>query len=366
MLLDPDDWSLASRGDEVLEALSPELRAHASAETHAAAVELSTGTHEGVDAAVGELRDLRVALERELRELGLRAAVAGTHPFASWHSTELSGHSRYQLLYGSLRELVRREPTFAMHVHIGVPDPHEAIRLVNRLRAHLPLLLALSANSPFSQGRDTGFASARTPLFQAFPRVGIPRRFEDYRDWVEAVDALIRCDAIPEPTFVWWDVRPQPRFGTVEVRIMDAQTTVGETGALASLVQALARLELERGFASEGMIAAPEALDENRFLAARDGVDARLVDLDRNELVDLDELVESTLDACGLPAALLECTADLESVRSLTFENGAVRQRRLAREGGLEEIVPTLVDRFTPDDAGAEAHKDEAPRNATY
>ena len=115
------------------------------------------------------------------------------------------------------------------------------------MRAHLPLLLALSVNSPFWQGRDTGLGSARTPLFQAFPRVGIPREFRDYADWVEAVDLLIRCDAFPEPTFLWWDVRPQPRFGTVEVRILDAQTTVAETAALAALVQCIARLEVRGG-----------------------------------------------------------------------------------------------------------------------
>ena len=147
-----------------------------------------------------------------------------------------------------MRELARREPTFALHVHVGVADPEDAVRLANRLRAHLPLLLALSANSPFWQGRDTGLASARTPLFQAFPRVGIPRAFDDYADYVEAVDLLIRCGAFPEPTFLWWDVRLQPRFGTVEVRIMDAQTTVEDTAALVALVQSIARLEVEEGF----------------------------------------------------------------------------------------------------------------------
>ena len=131
------------------------------------------------------------------------------------------------------------------------------IRLTNRMRAHLPLLLALSVNSPFWQGRDTGLGSARTPLFQAFPRVGIPRVFADYADWVEAVDLLIRCDAFPEPTFLWWDVRPQPRFGTVEVRILDAQTTVAETAALAALVQSVARLEVVEGYVSERLVRDP-------------------------------------------------------------------------------------------------------------
>ena len=177
------------------------------------------------------------ALDERAGPLGLRRASAGTHPFAVWHETVVSSGERYQAVYGSMRELARREPTFALHVHVGVPDPEDAIALANRMRAHLPLLLALSANSPFWQGRDTGLASARTPLFQAFPRVGIPREFDDYDDYVETVDLLIRCDAFPEPTFLWWDVRPQPRFGTVEVRIMDAQTTVAETAALVALVQ---------------------------------------------------------------------------------------------------------------------------------
>ena len=162
----------------------------------------------------------------------------------------------------------------ALHVHVGVPDPEAAIRAINRLRAHLPLLLALSANSP-SGGRDTGLASARTPLFQAFPRVGIPRAFADYADYVEAIDLLMRCDAFPEPTFLWWDVRLQPRFGTVEVRIMDAQTTVADYAAIAALVQCLVRLEVERRNRQDRLIEPPEVLAENRFLAARDGVEGR-------------------------------------------------------------------------------------------
>src|SRR5206468_7317568 len=127
------------------------------------------------------------------------------------------------------------------------------------------------------EGRSSGFVSTRTPLFQAFPRVGVPRRFDSYRAYVEAVDLLIRSGAIPEPTFLWWDVRPQPRLGTVEVRIMDAQSTVTDTAALAALVQSIARLELEEGFASPALLDAPEAIAENRFLAARDGMQARLL-----------------------------------------------------------------------------------------
>ena len=156
---------------------------------------------------------------------------------------EVSPGARYQYLHASLRELARREPTFALHVHVAVPDAELAVRALNGMRAHIPVLLALSANSPFTRGTDSGLASARTPVFQAFPRTGIPRAMDSYADYVEAIDVLIRCGAIPEPTFIWWDVRLQPRFGTLEVRVMDAQTRIRDTAALAALVQCLVRLE---------------------------------------------------------------------------------------------------------------------------
>src|SRR6478609_1778630 len=260
MLLDPHDWELAQRSDEILPRLSRGLAAHVSAETHQAAIELATDAHATVASAHAQLRDLRGSLAAELAELGFAAAAAGTHPTALWTETRVSPASR--------------EPTFALHVHVGVPDEDRGIELYNRLRAHLPLLLALSANSPFWQGRATGLASTRTSVFGTFPRTGVPRRFTSYEDWVQTVDTLLRSGAFPEPTFLWWDVRPQPALGTVEVRVMDAQTDVDATAALVALVQSLARLELEEGYAPEALVDAEEVLEENRFLAARDGIEA--------------------------------------------------------------------------------------------
>jgi carboxylate-amine ligase len=199
------------------------------------------------------------------------------------------------------------------------------------MRAHLPLLLALSVNSPFWQGRDTGLASARTPLFQAFPRVGIPRRFRDYADYVDTVDLLMRCQSLPDPTFLWWDVRPQPRFGTVEVRIMDAQTTVHETASLAALVQCIARLEVERGYVSPRALEVPEALDENRFLAARDGMAAHLIDVELEQRVPAREIVGRLVDACAPHADVLGCSSELERVLTMAERTGADRQIELAR-----------------------------------
>ena len=218
------------------------------------------------------------------------------------------------------------------------------------MRGHLPLLLALSANSPFWQGRDTGLASARTPLFQAFPRVGIPRAVQRAtRDYVSAVDLLIRCGAFPEPTFLWWDVRPQPRFGTVEVRIMDAQTTVGETAALAALVQCIARLEVEQGYLPPAQLDAVEALDENRFLAARDGVAAELIDVDSERRIPVAELLDPLLASCVSHARALGCKRELEQVRALAAEPGAARQVEMARRSPerLPGLVGELAARFS-------------------
>jgi carboxylate-amine ligase len=347
MLLDPDGWMLAHHSDRVLEALPPEVLEHATDETHRSALELATGVHEDVRSAVAEMRSLRERLDAAVRSLGMRVASAGTHPSAVWQDTVVSSGKRYAFVYGSMRELARREPTFALHVHVGINSPNDAIRLVNRMRAHLPLLLALSVNSPFWQGRDTGLASARTPLFQAFPRVGIPRRFRDYADYVDTVDLLMRCESLPDPTFLWWDARPQPRFGTVEVRIMDAQSTVADTAALAALVQCIAKLEVEHGYASTRALEVPEALDENRFLAARDGMGAELIDVELERRVPAREVALRLVEACAPHAAALGCEGELDRVVTMAEQTGADRQLELARgPERLDGLVSALADSY--------------------
>jgi len=346
MLLDPMGWKLSQTCEAVLAALPSDLAAHATAETHGSALELATGVHGTIRDAVEELATLRAGLAEALADRGLSVASAGTHPFAVWSDTVVSGGERYQFLYGSLRELARREPTHALHVHVGVPDPEDAMRAANRLRAHLPLLLALSGSSPFWQGRDTGLASARTPLFQAFPRVGIPRAFHDYEDWVETVETMVRCGAFPDPSFLWWDVRLQPRFGTVEVRIMDAQARAGDTGALAALVQSLVRLECEEGFASDALLDLPEAIEENRFLAARDGMAASFLDPELEATVPARRIAGEVLHACVPHAQELGCAAELYAVNRLVQLPGAAWQRHQASSGGLTGLLADLADAY--------------------
>jgi carboxylate-amine ligase len=350
MLLDAGDFSLAQRSDDVLPRLPAELAAHVSAETHQAAIELATRPHATVGEAIAELRELRAWLGAELVGLGLAVAGSGTHPFARWTETRVSPASRYQVILRTMADLARREPTFALHVHVGVPDSERAMRLLNQLRAHLPILLALSANSPFWQGRATGLASTRTPVFGMFPRTGIPRRFSGYDDWVETVDALLRCGAFPEPTFLWWDVRPQPGLGTVEVRVMDAQSRVEATAALVALVQAVARLELEEGFAPAALAAADEVLAENRFLASRDGIEAELLDPVAGHAVPVREALAGLLDAARPHADALGCRDELELVEALAAEPGYGRQLDIAAGAGgsLPRMLAELARGFSP------------------
>jgi carboxylate-amine ligase len=365
MLLNPRDWSLAQQSDRVFEAVTPDLEGHLSGETQGSVVELRSGVHHDAAALSDDLEALRFAFELELSTLGLRAASAGTHPFTVWQETVVSSQPRYQKVYGSMRELARREPTFALHVQVGIPDPEDAIRLVNRMRAHLPLLLALSVNSPFWQGRDTGLASARTPLFQAFPRVGIPRAFRDYEDWLRTVGLLVRCRAIAEPTFLWWDVRPQPRFGTVEVRILDAQTRAAETVALAALIQSVARLEVEEGYADEALISSQEVLDENRFLAARDGMKAEMIDPGSERRIPARQLAAELLDACAPHARKLGCADELERVRELCERTGAERQLELARHADrLPGLVAALAEDFSALSESGPSGEPQAPRSS--
>ena len=346
MLVSPETWLPVSRCEDVLAALPPAVVECARAETHGSAVELATPPADTVGEAIEHLTMLRTAFAATVNELDIHGAVSGTHPTARWEHIEVSPGARYQFVHQSMRELARREPTFGLHVHVAVPDPEAALRALNGIRRELPVLLALSANSPFWVGRDSGLASARTPAFQAFPRTGLPRRFADYAEYVEAIDVLVRCDAIPEPTFLWWDARLQPRFGTVEVRIMDAQTRIQDTAAIATLVQCLVRLAAERE-TPETEEDWPEVLSENRFIAARDGMEGSLVDPPSWGRRPLRDRLAELLDACAPLARSLGCVSELSQVPLLANSPGAARQRAMAeRTGSLEGVVQALSAEF--------------------
>jgi glutamate---cysteine ligase / carboxylate-amine ligase len=345
MLLDPFDWSVANRIDEVLAALPPTLRSHTSAETHACIVELRTAAHETACAAAAELAFLRVQLDSTLRgPLALRAATAGTHPLVTNQDVAVSTTPRYRKIGAAMRALARREPTMALHVHVAVPDGPAAARALNGIRRELPVLLALSANSPYWRAADSGFASVRTPIFSMFPRVGIPRHFGSYGDYVNAVDPLLRSCAIPDPGFLWWDARLQPPLGTVEVRIMDAQSRVADTAALAALVQCRVCRHAQDGRTAD---AGPDLLAENRFLAAREGMSAVLIDDRTKGRCSVRNMLDEMLEDCDAFARRLDCARELALVSALADDPGDARQRRCAATFGLGAVPALLADQFS-------------------
>ena len=353
MLLDPRSWSVTNRIDEVLAALPSSVRRHASAETHACVIELRTEPHATVREAAAELSHLRASLDDALREtLGLRAAVAGTHPLVTSEQVAVSSGSRYRQISSSMRALTRREPTMAQHVHVAVPDAETAVRVLDGLRSDLPLLLALSGNSPFWRGEDSGFVSIRTPIFSMFPRVGIPRRFGRYAEYVGAVEPLLGSEAIPEPGFLWWDVRLRSQIGTVEVRIMDAQTRVADAAALAAVVHCLACL---RAGGERPADPGPEVLAENRFLAARDGTRAQIIDARTLRKRSIRGALTELLGHCASIAPGRGCADELAAASALAADPGAARQRRLAATDGIAALPAWLGDEFTAVETAAAA-----------
>jgi carboxylate-amine ligase len=343
MLLDARTLSVANRIDDVFAALPIDLAAHTSAETHACVVELKTAAHATVAELAAELSILRQALDEVLRDqLDLRAAVAGTHPLARHSAVAVTADPRHQEIAATMGALAAREPTMALHVHVAVPDGAMAVRVLDGLRDDLPLLLALAANSPFWRGSDSGFASMRTPIFSMFPRVGIPRHFGSYARYVGAIERMLCSVAIPDPSFLWWDARLQPRLGTVEVRIMDAQSRPADVAALAALVQCLVRW---RADVPHRKATKPEVLAENRFLAARDGMRAAFIG-GRAGRRTAGEALEGRIEACRPYAEALGCRAELAAVAALAADPGDVRQRRLVTREGLGGLVAGLVDDF--------------------
>ena len=271
---------------------------------------------------------------------------AGTHPFAMWEDQRIVARSRYRDLISALGFVARQELIFGMHVHVAIDDPDKAIYVANGMRVHLPLLLGLSANSPFWRADATGLASTRVPIFRAFPRTGIPPTYDDWDDYVRRIDFMLKAEVIEDYTFLWPDVRPHPTFGTVEVRVMDSQTRIEHTLGLAALVQALARELSEHYDTGAPLSRYPyEMLDENKWLAARHGLDGELVDLPTYERVPTRELARRLIERIRDHCVDLGSIHELEAVEDLLERgNGAARQLVVYEANhDLHEVMAEVV-----------------------
>ncbi len=328
MLLDADGLDLANEIEAVLDAVPAELEGQVKPELMQSVLEVATTPCADVRSAGEQLRVLRHSVAEIAERRGLLVAAAGTHPFALWEDQKIVERPRYRELIDELGWVAHQELIFGTHVHVAIEGPDKAIYVADGIRRYLPLLLALSANSPFWRGELTGMMSSRTPIFRAFPRVGIPPHYGTWEIYSHRVEQMMRGGAIEDYTYMWWDVRPHPNFGTVETRIFDQQTTLDHTIALAALTIALAH-RMSRLYDEERpLVEHPtELIDDNKVRAALGGMSARLIDFWRGEQVPAEQMARGLLDELADDAAELGCAAELALVDELLEgRTGASRQ----------------------------------------
>ncbi len=343
MILDAESLDLANAIEELLE---PTPAGEIKPELMESVLEISTDPCESTVQAKEQLRALRRQVARSAAGKGLSIGSAGTHPFARWEDQRISARPRYRDLVDALRFVARQEVIFGVHVHVSIDDPDKAIHVANGMRVHVPVLLALSANSPFWQGDPTGLASARTPIFRQFPRVGIPPHYRDWEDYQRRIEFMMEAGVIADYTYLWHDVRPHPDFGTVEIRVMDSQTRLEHTLGIAALIQALARELAEHFESGKPLSSYPlEMLDENKWLAARHGLDHELVDLPRSERVSTRELAARLIERMHDHCSDLGSLDELEAVNDiLEAGNGASRQQVVYEANhDLHEVMTEIV-----------------------
>jgi glutamate---cysteine ligase / carboxylate-amine ligase len=342
-ILDPATLSLAHRFEELKAAAAsdPVLSESVAGELIKSEIEIRSGRGDNLGDAIARQREARARLFRLAADRGALLATTGTHPWSPWQEQQIIDTEHYRRVEEGLKYVAWRNNTFSVHVHMGIRGAERAIRACDRVRAVLPELLAISANSPFLDGRNSGLHSARTQIFtKSFPRCGIPDPFGGWQAYADYVDFLVRTRSIVEQTQIWWSIRPHHTFGTVELRICDAQTSAADSTALVELIAACiaqAALDYDDGVPFDDP---PNRLvEENFWRAIRYGLDGKMIDLDRAE----------EYPAAALPERLLAWTAPARAALGgveplLPEENGAQRQRRAFESGAsIEEVFAAEV-----------------------
>ena len=342
-LLDPRTLDLVPRYEELAAAAAqdPMMAESIAGELISSEIEIRSGRGEDIWDAITRQNRHRRELFAIAERHGIALGATGTHPWADYRAQPIIDTEHYHRVEDGLKWVAWRNNTFSLHVHVGIRGADRAVQVCDRLRPVLPLLLAISANSPFLDGRDSGLASLRSQIFtKSFPRCGVPDRFGDWASYAEYIDFLVRTNSIVEYTQVWWSVRPHLSYGTVEVRICDAQVTAPEADALAKLIVATvaqAARDIDDGDTAESRLA-PRMIEENMWRAIRYGLDGKLLDLRTEEEYPAREAAERLL-AWSAPAR-----AELGLDVNLADLNGAQRQRALLEEGDdLRQVYARVV-----------------------
>ena len=340
-LISSETLGLAPLIGAVLAARSPDDEGLVTSELSSSCLEMRSPVYQTVSGLAAELPGLRRRVKDLAERGGARFAAAGTHPFSDPSAGPVSAGEHYRRVEEEMGWVATTQAIYGLHVHVAVPDEEVAIRAVGALARQVPLLIALSANSPFWRGRDTRLASARIKIFDLFPRSGLPPAFRDWREFEGHVEKLVAAGSIPDYTWCWWDVRPHPRFGTVEARVLDAQTEPWRTAALTALVQCLVADEIGDDRAPEN----PLLVAENKWRATRYGLDAAFYDFADRRATKAREVARSLVEKLHPISQDLGCEEELGGVREIVDRGpGAERQKAVLRKSGtFEGVVEDLV-----------------------
>jgi carboxylate-amine ligase len=350
MLLDSETLDLVQHIDTVLAAMEgDELKARVAPELMQSVLEIATPVCHSAGDVERELRKLRAYVQGHARDKGLRVGSAGTHPFSLFERQRITARDRYRALVDQMQYVARRELIFGLHIHVAVDDPDKAIQVLNGLLVDMSALLALSASSPFWRGEPTGLSSSRQMVFAAFPRSGPPPRFRDYADYAEVVGQLEKTGCIADYTHIWWDIRPHPKWGTIEVRICDAVSRLSDTVALTAYCQALVKHYSELYDAGKEIPSFHRILTtENKWLAARYGLEAPVMDLatGRRNRVPVAQIVRRRLKELEPHARELGSERELEGIRDILGRgNGSDQQLRVFNANrDIVEVVEEIAN----------------------
>lgn len=347
MVVDPVSRELTSHDQKIVEAAEQVLKDHVKAEMHQAVVEVGTGICRNVDEARSDISKLRKLVSDIARSMNLRIGASGTHPFSHWSKQLITPNPRYDEIVNEMQEAARSNLIFGLHVHVGISDKNMAIHIVNTIRYFLPHVYALSCNSPFWEGRNTGFKSFRTKVFDKFPRTGLPDYFNDWDDFKNYVNLLIKTGCIDNAKKIWWDVRVHPFFDTIEFRICDVPMRVEETIAITALFQALVVKLYKLRTQNMSFIVYNRALiNENKWRASRYGIDGKLIDFGKQEEVETRSLINELLEFVDDVVDDLGSRGAINYVHTMMKEGtGADRQLAVFQQtGSLEKVVDYITE----------------------
>jgi glutamate---cysteine ligase / carboxylate-amine ligase len=346
-IVDPETRELRSHIQEILEGGKVVLKEQIKPEMHQSVVELGTEICDSIGHARSHVVDLRSKLAGLADKAGLKIASVGTHPFSHWRDQLITEGERYREIVKDMQQLARANLIFGLHVHVGIPSRELAIHVMNQARYFLPHIYALSVNSPFWVGQDTGLKGYRLKVFERFPRTGIPDAFESLSEYEDYCKLLVRTGCIDNPKKIWWDIMLHPFFDTLEVRVCDAQSRVDDTLAIAALIQAIiAKLHKLLRQNTTFRVYRRRLLDENRWRASRYGIGGKLIDFGREAEVDTRSLLNELLEFVSTEVDELGSKKEMAHIERIMRE-GTGADRQLAafdRTQDMKAVVDQIVE----------------------